>query len=243
MTLIHFIPLLWAGLFMPVETIESEKPFVLVELFTSEGCSSCPSADRLLSEIVDAKYEDVNVIGLSFHVHYWDYIGWKDPYADPRFSQRQRTYADKLRSYQVYTPQMVVNGRYEFVGSNRAKWSSLLGSLRKEKPNYAFDVSALDRQTDQINFSIKADQDTPLLVNVALVERNLSQQVTRGENRGRKLSHDNVVRSFVQKNFSGGEMNLSIDVPSDLKIKNSSLVVYFQETGSYKILAAIQREI
>ena len=102
-----------------VDTLENEKPFVVVELFTSEGCSSCPPADELLSEIVDGRYENTDVIGLSFHVDYWDYIGWKDPYASRDFTNRQRIYAEKLRSHQLYTPQMVVNGKHEFVGSNR----------------------------------------------------------------------------------------------------------------------------
>ena len=238
MVSLKMLSLLSLSLFGPREVAASPKPFVIVELFTSEGCSSCPAADRLLSEIVDVSYGDVDVIGLSFHVHYWDYIGWKDPYADPRFSSRQKTYANKLRSYQVYTPQMVVNGRYEFVGSDRSEWTSLLGSLRNEKPTYDFEVSKPVVEDDQIRFLVSSEENRPLLINVAVVERGLSQQVTRGENRGRKLSHDNVVRAYQIEAFQGGEKEWTMAIPADLDPEKSSLIVYFQEKRNYQIVGA-----
>ena len=110
---------------------DATKPIVVVELFTSEGCSSCPPADKLLSRIVDDANDHVEVLALSFHVDYWDYIGWKDPYAKSTFTQRQRAYARKFYSSQIYTPQMVVNGKHEFVGSDQRKWNSVFSSISK----------------------------------------------------------------------------------------------------------------
>ena len=98
----------------------SSKPFVLIELFTSEGCSSCPSADKNLEKITaQAKAFGQNIYTLSYHVDYWDYLGWKDPYSTKQFSDRQRDYATQFNSNRIYTPQMVVNGKTEFVGSNQ----------------------------------------------------------------------------------------------------------------------------
>ncbi|MFY0600228.1 MAG: DUF1223 domain-containing protein [Cyclobacteriaceae bacterium] len=156
---------------------EEQKPFIVVELFTSEGCSSCPSADRLLSKIVDHDYENVEVIGLSFHVDYWDYIGWKDPYAHKKFTQRQRVYAQKLKSHQVYTPQMVVNGKYEFVGSDKGKWNQLSEKLSKENPKYDLKIDNISLNNNQIKFEASANDTRELILNVAIVERGLSQNV------------------------------------------------------------------
>lgn len=224
----------------PVTEVPAEKPFVIVELFTSEGCSSCPSADRLLSEIVDEQQSDVEIIGLSFHVDYWDYIGWKDPYARKEFTQRQRAYANKLRSYQVYTPQMVVNGKHEFVGSDRRTWARVLSTESNEQRNFSFEIDGLSKVKENLDFSVATNDYKGLLLNVAVVERGLSQQVTRGENRGRKLHHDNVVRAYDIRPFNQSKQQLSIQIPSDLDESNSSLVVYFQKASNYEIVGARQ---
>src|SRR5437899_2881738 len=93
---------------------------VVVELFTSQGCSSCPAADKNLAEIIEkAEANGQQVIGLSFHVDYWNYIGWKDPYSKAEFTERQRKYALRMNSENIYTPQMIVNGESEFVGSDK----------------------------------------------------------------------------------------------------------------------------
>lgn len=103
---------------------------IIVELFTSQGCSSCPPADRFLTEL--AAREEFEIIPLSFHVDYWNYIGWTDPFSSPAWSDRQRHYARSFGGNRVYTPQMVVNGRWEGVGSNRREIARLLerGSSR-----------------------------------------------------------------------------------------------------------------
>lgn len=214
-----------------------EKPFILIELFTSEGCSSCPPADQLLSEIVDASYEGVEVMGLSFHVDYWDYIGWKDPYARKDFTKRQRTYARKFYSNQVYTPQMVVNGKHEFV-ANRSKWNSLFDELKEEQFGYEIDLTNVAVSADELTVDVSSEDARNVVLNVALVERELSQKVTRGENRGKVLMHDNVVRSFATRQFDGKKNQFALNLPTDLKAENSALIVYVQHEDTWEVLAA-----
>jgi len=218
-------------------SISQEKPVVVVELFTSEGCSSCPPADRLLSEIVNTSDEEVEVIGLSFHVDYWDYIGWKDPYANEDFTYRQRAYARRFINNTIYTPQMVVNGKYEFVGSSRDRWRR---AYTKEKANNftQLDVSALEIDGNKLILDVSSKSIDRSILNVAIVERGLSQKVIRGENRGRNLSHDNVVRAFDARQFDGKKNHFELTLPKDLNIENSSLVVYSKRQSNWYVNAA-----
>lgn len=218
--------------------VEPEKPFVIVELFTSEGCSSCPPADRLLSEIVEKEYEDVEVLALSFHVDYWDYIGWKDPYASKDFTNRQRSYARKFHSNQVYTPQMVVDGKHEFVGSDKGKWNRLVSDLSGKKSEYELEVSELELTSEQLSLSIWSTSKENVILNVAVVERSLSQEVNRGENRGRNLSHDNVVRIFQSRQFDGTKNKFQLDWNSDIDPSKASVIVYAQDTRTWEVIGA-----
>ncbi len=220
-----------------------EKPFIIIELFTSEGCSSCPPADRLMSEVVDMEYDNVEVIGLSFHVDYWDYIGWKDPYADRIFTQRQRSYARKFYSSQIYTPQMVVNGKYEFVGSNRSKWNGIFEELSKKEPSYLIVLDDLEIIENEAIIKVSSTDDRQVILNAALVERGLSQNVTRGENRGRQLQHDNVVRSFKTRQFDGQLNTIRLEIPEDMDVSKSSLVLYAQDERKWEVLAALSETL
>lgn len=212
---------------------QDAKPVVVVELFTSEGCSSCPPADRLLSSIVQAD-TDVEILGLSFHVDYWDYIGWKDPYASEIYTLRQRAYARKFRLNTIYTPQMIVNGKHEFVGSSRSEWNRALALESRDVPSLDLDVSIISKTTDKLTFTVKS-KPTDAQINVAIVEKNLSQDVKRGENRGRKLSHDNVVRSFDTRSFDGQQNTFKLRLPADLKLENASLIIYSQSSENWKV--------
>jgi len=209
-----------------------ERPIVLVELFTSEGCSSCPPADKLLSSIVSEEYDNAEVIGLSFHVDYWNYIGWKDPYSDARFSKRQRNYARQLAS-SVYTPQMVVNGTHQFVGSSKSNWKTTLNEEVKRSYVQPLKISSARLDGKTLNVEVESVGRGAML-NLAVVERELSQNVNRGENRGRILFHDNVVRSF-QSQYVTGASTFKLMVPDDLNLAKSSLVVYTQDQDDLKI--------
>ncbi len=173
----------------------STEPFAFIELFTSEGCSSCPSADKNLERIADrAKSSGQNVYTLSYHVDYWDYLGWKDPYGSKAFSERQRKYAQQFESSRVYTPQMIINGQAEFVGSDRKKSDRAIELATKIPPQASVKVDAVYAD-GRVKVAWQGGNGNGDL-HIALVQNKGQQSVTRGENARRKLSHVNVVRDM-----------------------------------------------
>jgi hypothetical protein len=162
---------------------------VVVELFTSQGCSSCPPADRLLGEL--AQREDV--LPLSMHVTYWDYIGWADPFAMESMTERQRAYVQTLRSGRPYTPQMVVDGAHDVIGSYRERvLSAIATAAGATKLPVAFvrEGAALSALLPE------ATLEQPATLWLVLFDRAHATPVARGENGGRKLTNYNVVRVF-----------------------------------------------
>lgn len=214
------------------------KSFVVVELFTSEGCSSCPPADKLLGEIIsDAKTKNQPVFALSFHVDYWNYIGWTDPYSDEAYSLRQRKYGQAFRASRIYTPQMIVNGTTEFVGSNRTRANSAIKKALKQAASVSISANLIGRNQNQLTVAYNTTQLSPeTVVNIALVERDLVQSVKRGENYGRKLRHENVVRFFTTSNSA--KDTVKIELPDDVKLENCSVIVYVQNSKTMTILGA-----
>jgi len=183
-------PLLLACAISVATTVPATaRDLVVVELFTSQGCSSCPPADALLTDL--AKRNDV--LALSLHVDYWDYIGWKDPFADPANTQRQRAYARQFGLGYVYTPQMVVDGRAQMTGSNRP---AVLRGIDRAKDASGLAVG-LKRDGDTISVSLpNGGTDGTAAVYAVLFDREHVTDVRRGENRGRKLAYSNVVRDM-----------------------------------------------
>lgn len=170
----------------------ANEPPVVVELFTSEGCSSCPPADALLKELGARD----GVIVLSEHVDYWNRQGWTDPFSSASFTQRQQQYAERLGS-EVYTPQMVVDGRRQFIGSDRGAAAAALRDAT-HAPKTAMAVSArLDGARVAVHVDVAATDATPDAdVVIALTEDNLSTAVTGGENKGRRIDHTGVTRAL-----------------------------------------------
>lgn len=175
--------------------------FVILELFTSQGCSSCPPADALLSDLGARP----GVIALAYHVDYWDDLGWKDPYSSPQWSARQAELSGALGAG-LYTPQLVVNGRAQVVGSSRAKAEAAIAAAAAQA-QIPVTVSAR-RSGDDLRVSYAAALREGDRVRVALTESGLVTRVERGENRGRTLRNDFVVRSLVEG--SGGEAVLRL---------------------------------
>jgi hypothetical protein len=164
--------------------------FAVIELFTSQGCSSCPPADALLTWLSG----EPGVIPLSFHVDYWNYIGWTDPFSSADWSARQRSYARVSRAAQVYTPQAVVNGETQFVGSNER---TARAEIRKALDRPADVRVGLERKGDSILVEaspLRRPTPGPLVVLLAEFEVKTETAVRRGENGGRKLRNDFVVR-------------------------------------------------
>jgi hypothetical protein len=188
-----------------------ERP-IIVELFTSEGCSSCPPADTLLAELASRP----DVLALSFHVDYWDRLGWKDPFSSPDATRRQHGYADLLGLATVYTPQMVVDGRWQAVGSDRSEVEQTLASARRNRDGVPI-VLAVDHGQAQITLGQGGGGFAGNLVLIGFDRRHVTA-VSRGENGGRTLSHIDVVRSIEEiGQFDGARRVLEIPIrsPSD----------------------------
>jgi hypothetical protein len=213
---------------------------VIIELFTSQGCSSCPAADRNLTEIIEHyKKENKEVYGLSFHVDYWNYIGWKDPYSNKEYTSRQRNYAQLLNLSSIYTPQMIVNGKVEFVGSNKQLASKLIEEATTHKAYYQITINKLLIKGNLITIRYSLDKaTTDEQLNIAIVEKELENFVPRGENSGKKLHHDNVVRVFKSVVVSR-EGEIEIEAPSNLNFQKASAILYIQRKNSEIIGSAI----
>ncbi len=168
-----------------------ERP-TLVELFTSEACSSCPPADALLAELAGRP----DVLALSFHVDYWDRLGWKDPFSSPDATRRQHGYAELLGLATVYTPQMVVDGRWQAVGSDRGEVEQALNSARRTRDDVPVRL-AVNHGRAQITMGQGGDGIAATLLLIGFDRRHVTA-VARGENGGRTLAHVDVVRSIEE---------------------------------------------
>ncbi|KFE60609.1 DUF1223 domain-containing protein [Hyalangium minutum] len=170
---------------------------VLVELFTSEGCSSCPSADNALARLAQKQpVEGVELIALGFHVDYWDYLGWKDPYSSGEYSERQRRYVLDGDDNRMYTPQMVVDGQRAFVGGeDEARTQAAAAAQRPKVPLRL--TARVEGETVVVRVRTEAAPAPGLELWAALAEEGLSSDVKRGENAGKKLSHAAVVRTLA----------------------------------------------
>ncbi len=213
---------------------------VVVELFTSEGCSSCPPADRLLRQLKEGSDGNAKVITLAYHVDYWDYLGWKDRFSSAEFSKRQEKYASRFGLNSTYTPQMVVNGTREFVGSDRTKAADAIAneaSRSSGKIDLHVDSGKLAVEVSGISAKSNAT------VYLAVAESGLVNKVRRGENSGSTLEHVSVVRRLIPLGqVKPGEDRFirKTDLPQnpDWNSENIEYVVFVQDEARLSILAA-----
>lgn len=220
--------------------------FVVLELFTSEGCSSCPPAEALLNKIAaDASASGKPVYPLAFHVDYWNRLGWKDRFSDPSYSDRQRSYARVLDLRSIYTPQMIVNGTVQFVGSDRSAATDAVAHALAVPPSSSLDLSILSVTQDSIRvgYTITGKEEPGGMLNVALVESGLETQVKSGENGGRTLHHRNVVRAFVRDspgkaNKGTGKGTVVLPLPGGVDREQSTVIGYVQDQATMSISAA-----
>ncbi|MBA4119766.1 MAG: DUF1223 domain-containing protein [Isosphaera sp.] len=222
-------------------------PVAVVELFTSEGCSSCPPADALLSALIaDAGAKNAAVYALSFHVNYWDNLGHPDPFASAAFTDRQYAYADAFRARSVYTPQMVINGSAEFVGSDAKQAARQIEAALSRGTAGTLGLTAA-RRGDAAEVALDA-RGLPegAVVHVALVERGLKTAVRRGENAGRTLAHDNVVRAFATlapRPAAEGPATITLKAPAGLNWDNAHVVAYAQDGNVGRVLNATRAPV
>lgn len=206
-----------------------DQKLVVVELYTSQGCSSCPPADAMLGEL----NKQAGVLGLSLHVDYWDYIGWKDEFASPHHGTRQRGYAKRFKQRYVYTPQMVVHGAYQGVGSKRSEINDFIAKAR-HLPSVPVSLS---REGDQVMATlpataVKGDVD----IFSVFFDRRHDVAIKRGENSGRKLTYTNVVRDIrpIGK-WDGKEHRLKVPTHYD---GADACAIILQSARSGKIIGA-----
>jgi len=205
---------------------------VVVELYTSQGCSSCPPADELLGRL--AKRDDV--IALSLHVDYWDYIGWKDVFASPQYSERQRAYARAAGKRMVYTPQMVIDGQDLVVGTRPNEVANLIKAHTSTQDQVRLTVT---RNGDKIEITAEplAKGLGKMVVQMVRFSDGESVQIKRGENAGRKLAYHNVVTEWrVLKGWNGsGPLTFSAKMLGD-----DDCVIIVQAANHGSILAAVR---
>ena len=222
-------------------TSGGSRGFAVVELFTSQGCSSCPSADQNLARIVrEAAQENTPVYALSFHVDYWNDLGWADPFSSASASQRQRQYARHFRSHRIYTPQMIVNGNVEFVGSNQATSNQAIREALHSESVVRLDATA--RRVDEgLTMTWHAEGLHPDdQLNIALVQNRARRRVTAGENTGHELHHVNVVRDFESSKVRAPQGRVEMKLPADFDSDEFHVVVYLQSGRDGTIRAAVR---
>jgi len=210
--------------------------FTVLELFTSQGCSSCPPADRLLGKYA----ANENVIALSFHVDYWNRLGWQDPFSSAAYSQRQNEYVRVFKLNGAYTPQLIVNGEKEMVGSDANKISNTIKAEERQAPTAHININSvtIDNAKATISYTIQGGENNSNL-NIALVQAKTITPVKAGENGGLTLTNYNVVRSFKTiPSVVEGTNTVSIDLVPGVEKKDFNVIAFLQNSQTHKISTA-----
>lgn len=229
----------------PAAAPAPSRKAVVVELFTSEGCSSCPPADELLGRLrQEPRTDGVEVIPLGLHVDYWNFQGWTDRFSSSAYSQRQLKYAEKLRIESPYTPQMVIDGASESSGGDARRARSLIAQAALRPAPAEVQIAAAGE--DKLQVSIKAPQDASGEVLLAYTEDNLATRVGGGENNGRELRHSAVVRelrSLGRVHNGSFEAAVPLKLKKDWKRNDVRVVVFVQEPDNGAIDGAASLQL
>lgn len=223
--------------------VPTKNTAVVLQLFTSQGCSSCPRADDFL-ETIKKEYATENVFVLSYHVDYWNYLGWKDPFSKPEYTNLQYKYGKKFNSNRVYTPQLIVNGKEHFVGSSKRKITkSITNNLKLESTNGLF-FENITKEFNKISFDYKVSgKIASKKLQIALVLENEITKVKRGENTNRTISNSNIVIHTLTKSITNLSGNLTIKVPENYKNKENLTIIGFIEDRRLQISGATQIKV
>jgi hypothetical protein len=216
----------------------ADQRLVVVELFTSQGCSSCPPADAFLGELT--KRPDVLALGL--HVDYWDYIGWKDPFAQRAYAERQRSYSKSLNQRFVYTPQMVIDGTLQGVGSDQALINKLIDKARRlAASGPALKVTGSGSQ--RVVHVGAGAAAAPATVWLVFFDSRHDTKIKTGENSGKKLANHNVVRTMASVGkWKGSAVDLPVDLDAlDKDCDGAAVIVQAEETGPIVAAQRIDR--
>jgi hypothetical protein len=212
---------LWAG--SPVTFQSSEKQALLLELYTSQGCSSCPPAEKWIGRLVSDRRLWKEIVPMALHVDYWDWIGWKDPFASPDYTLRQREYKKARRVKTVYTPCFVANGR---------EWRAWF-SMNRKLPKSTVRAGRLEGTVNNGDLSVRYHRTAGALVlHVALLGVGLSTRVERGENAGRTLKHDFSVLAMTQQSSTNATWSLALPTPRDASARRYAIALWVSRPDS-----------
>lgn len=216
---------------------------VVLELFTSQGCSSCPPADKILANYT--LQNNPKIIPLAFHVDYWNYLGWKDPFSKADFSKRQREYAYNFGADNVYTPQLIINGNHEILGSNENGIQKLVAKELNPISNVTLEITSASISGNQLLVNWKTNSiEKNVTVNIALVKKKEVTQIKRGENVGLQQTSYNIVFDFREKTLNANDNNaVAIDFNNSWKSEDFFVVAYLQKNHNGAIETACQTEI
>ncbi|HXD77189.1 MAG TPA: DUF1223 domain-containing protein [Puia sp.] len=218
--------------------------FAVVELFTSEGCSSCPPADRLLARLQQEDREDP-VFFLVFHVDYWDRLGWKDVFSRNQYTRRQYRYAAWLNLKTVYTPEAIVNGQDECVGSDESGLRRAIGKGLGQPRGVPLQLSGVRSAQGEVdwNYAVGPSGKNQMLI-VAVVQKSATTAVGAGENSGQTLSHAQIVRNLtgtaITRALTGSG---SMQLPPGVATRDEELIAFVQDNGSGRITGATSATI
>ena len=218
--------------------INAGSGFALVELYTSEGCSSCPPADKLLAKI-QQEYLGKEVYVLAYHVDYWNNLGWKDVFSSAAYSQRQRNYSSYLKLDGVYTPQAIVNGRTEFVGSDEGRMNSAITQSLNKTATEALMLTDVKINANKATLQYHVSGGIQIANNLelAVIQKYAQTQVKAGENSGHMLPHINIVQKLQAVSLKSDAGNAEITLPVGFNNKDWAILGFVQNTRNGEILA------
>jgi hypothetical protein len=234
--------LLWLMAAMTMTAFAQSKPVVVVELFTSEGCSSCPPADALFRDLQAHGVASADLALLGEHVDYWNNLGWRDAFSSPQFTQRQENYTGMLRVADAYTPQAVVDGRTEMVGNDESALRSAIDKAAKSPKPLKVSVT-WDNAVQTAHVSVDGNASGELFV--AITEDGLSSAVKAGENGGKTLAHAAITRKMIDVGPAKNGVSKDVKIALDGKwnVANLRLIAFVQDMKSGAILGASAMKI
>lgn len=225
------------------ESKTANEGFAVLELFTSQGCSSCPPADAVLAKYVTQN--NPNIISLAFHVDYWNRLGWNDPFSKSEFTARQSSYASQLNTQGNYTPQIVINGKHELVGSNETAIESIVNKELAIKSQFHINIkkASIDEKTLNIEYETDA-RVANIITNFALVKKKEFTNIKRGENSGLKQKSYNLVFDFKAIKSNSNTVNKTSFEFDTNKIPSDFIIVaYLQNATTGAIIGVTKSEI
>ena len=221
--------------------VSGPQRVALLELYTSEGCDSCPPTDRWTSALPARGLDAQRVITLAYHVDYWNYLGWTDPFAQGRFTERQRFVNARIRNRTVYTPQLMLDGKDYRQGLSYNDFQQQVGTANREKPGADIALS-MNASPGSLETSAQIKlhrKDAGAGVFLALYENKLSNQVSAGENRGKKLEHDFVVRELAGPFAADSAINHKFKIAPSWKTRDLSVAAFVQTAATGEVLQAL----